>query len=146
MSEAKTHPRYPTLSIYAGPVEMEKAMIEWWDREEIFRKTQEVDASLPAFVFYDGPPTANGSPGVHHIISRLAKEQIAGAEQTVKAIQNISHVTQKKASSTDAVSQAVEAQSSSLLDVTKLASEIVALASTLDEEVRKFNLDKDEDD
>jgi methyl-accepting chemotaxis protein len=79
------------------------------------------------------------------IISRLAKEQIAGAEQTVKAIQNISQVTQKKASSTDAVSQAVEAQSTSLLDVTKLAAEIVTLASALDEEVRKFNLDEGDD-
>ncbi len=72
------------------------------------------------------------------IISRLAKEQIAGAEQTVKAIQNILRVTQKNASSTDSVSRAVEAQSDSLLDMTKLAAEIVALAGVLDAEVRKF--------
>ncbi|HUU02665.1 MAG TPA: methyl-accepting chemotaxis protein [Myxococcota bacterium] len=72
------------------------------------------------------------------IISRLAKEQIAGAEQTVKAIQNILRVTQKNASSTDSVSRAVEAQSDSLLDMTKLAAEIVTLAGVLDAEVRKF--------
>jgi len=76
------------------------------------------------------------------IISRLAREQIAGAEQTVKAIENISNVAQKNASSTEAVSQAVEAQSRSLLDVTRLADEIVALAGAMDAEVRKFKLEK----
>ena len=76
------------------------------------------------------------------IISRLAREQIAGAEQTVKAIENISNVAQKNASSTEAVSQAVEAQSSSLVDVTRLADEIVALAGAMDAEMRKFKLDQ----
>ena len=76
------------------------------------------------------------------IISRLAREQIAGAEQTVKAIENISNVVRKNASSTEAVSQAVEAQSTSLLDVTRLADEIVALAGVMDAEVRKFKLDQ----
>jgi len=74
------------------------------------------------------------------IISRLAKEQIAGAEQSVKAIKNISQVAQKNASSTDAVSRAVETQSNSLLDVTKLAAEIVDLAGTMDTQVGKFKL------
>jgi len=76
------------------------------------------------------------------IISRLAREQIAGAEQTVKAIENISNVAQKNASSTEAVSQAVEEQSSSLLDVTRLADEIVSLAGAMDAEMRKFKLDQ----
>jgi methyl-accepting chemotaxis protein len=79
------------------------------------------------------------------IISRLAREQIAGAEQTVKAIENISNVAQKNASSTEAVSQAVEAQSLSLLDVTRLADEIVALAGAMDAEVRKFKLEQDDE-
>jgi len=76
------------------------------------------------------------------IISRLAREQIAGAEQTVKAIENISNVVRKNASSTEAVSQAVEAQSTSLLDVTRLADEIVDLAGVMTAEVRKFKLDQ----
>jgi methyl-accepting chemotaxis protein len=80
------------------------------------------------------------------IISRLAKEQIAGAEQTVIAIENIYQVAQKNASSTEAVSQSVEAQSTSLLDVTRLAAEIVKLAVAMDAEVRKFKLgEKDEE-
>lgn len=76
MSDAKTTERFPSLSIYASPVEMEKAIIEWWEEHSIFEKTQKEHAHLPSFVFYDGPPTANGSPGVHHIISRLAKDAI----------------------------------------------------------------------
>ncbi len=76
MSDAKTTERFPSLSIYANPVEMEKAIIEWWEEHSIFEKTQKEQAHLPSFVFYDGPPTANGSPGVHHIISRLAKDSI----------------------------------------------------------------------
>jgi methyl-accepting chemotaxis protein len=80
------------------------------------------------------------------IISRLAKEQIAGAEQTVIAIENISQVAQKNASSTEAVSQSVEAQSSSLLDVTRLAAEIVKLAVAMDAEVRKFKLGESDEE
>ncbi len=76
MSDAKTTERFPSLSIYANPVEMEKAIIGWWEEHRIFEKTQEEHRHLPSFVFYDGPPTANGSPGVHHIISRLAKDSI----------------------------------------------------------------------
>ena len=74
------------------------------------------------------------------IISRLTKEQIAGAEQTVKAIDNISQVAQKNAASTEAVSQSVETQSRSLLDVTHLAAEIVKLAAAMDAEVGRFKL------
>lgn len=74
------------------------------------------------------------------IISRLAREQIAGAEQTVKAIENISRVAQKNASSTEAVRRAAEDQSESLLDVTHLASEIVSLAGSMDAEVGLFQI------
>jgi isoleucyl-tRNA synthetase len=76
MSDAKTTERFPSLAIYANPVEMEKAITAWWEEHRIFEKTQVEHKGKPSFVFYDGPPTANGSPGVHHIISRLAKDAI----------------------------------------------------------------------
>ena len=56
------------------------------------------------------------------------------------AIENISRVAQKNASSTDAVSRSVEAQSTSLLDVTHLAAQIVELAGALDDEAQRFKL------
>ena len=74
MSESQS--RFPSLSIYANPVEMEKSIMEGWERNRIFEKTQDLDASVPPFVFFEGPPTANGSPGVHHILARLAKDSI----------------------------------------------------------------------
>ncbi len=77
------------------------------------------------------------------IISRLAKEQIAGAKETVKAIENISRVAQKNAKSTEAVSRSAEAQAKSLYNVTTLSSEITELAGNMDKEVRKFRLDDD---
>ncbi len=74
------------------------------------------------------------------IISRLAQEQIAGAEQTVEAIANISTVAQKNASATEGVRATAEAQSASILEVTKLASELVRQSSAMDAEVGRFKL------
>ncbi|MCP4546215.1 MAG: isoleucine--tRNA ligase [bacterium] len=78
MSEQMTPERFPSLAIYKNPVEMEKAIIDWWETEGIFEATQtaEEEAAKPHFVFYEGPPTANGNPGVHHIITRLAKDAV----------------------------------------------------------------------
>jgi isoleucyl-tRNA synthetase len=78
MSEQQTPTRFAPLTIYKNPVELEKAIIDWWETEQIFEQTQsaEEEANKPHFVFYEGPPTANGNPGVHHIITRLAKDSI----------------------------------------------------------------------
>ena len=84
--------------------------------------------------------TVTGGTDRVQIISRLAREQIAGAEQTVKAIENISQVAEKNASSTEGVRRAARAQTDSLLEVTKLAGEIVELSSSMDSEVGQFKL------
>ena len=77
-SEQSTSERYPALAGGGSPVELERSVLEYWERERVFAATQtaEEEASKPHFVFYEGPPTANGSPGVHHIITRLAKDAI----------------------------------------------------------------------
>ncbi|MCB1164182.1 isoleucine--tRNA ligase [bacterium] len=76
MSEQGTRQRFPELA--KQPVELERAVASYWDRAGIFARTQaaEVESSRPHFVFYEGPPTANGNPGVHHVITRLAKDTI----------------------------------------------------------------------
>jgi isoleucyl-tRNA synthetase len=51
-------------------------MLEQWRREQLFRKTLEATRDLPEFVFYEGPPTANGRPGIHHVISRTIKDLV----------------------------------------------------------------------
>ena len=54
--------------------DLEQRVIEFWREREIFRKTLEKPAPEGRYVFYEGPPTANGKPGVHHVISRAFKD------------------------------------------------------------------------
>jgi isoleucyl-tRNA synthetase len=55
---------------------LEKEIIEFWEKQKIFDKSVEGRANGPAFVFYEGPPTANGKPGIHHVISRSIKDLV----------------------------------------------------------------------
>jgi len=54
--------------------EIEKQVLDFWDKQRIFEKVLEKGANSPKFVFYEGPPTANGLPGVHHILARTLKD------------------------------------------------------------------------
>jgi isoleucyl-tRNA synthetase len=57
-------------------LELEEEMLETWHREDLFHQTLEANAQGQPFVFYEGPPTANGKPGLHHIISRALKDLV----------------------------------------------------------------------
>jgi isoleucyl-tRNA synthetase len=57
-------------------VKREEAIIEFWKENRIFEKSLEKAATEGDFIFYEGPPTANGRPGVHHIESRSFKDAI----------------------------------------------------------------------
>ena len=46
----------------------------WWEENETFEKGQQLSEGHPAFVFYDGPPSANGKPGIHHVMARTIKD------------------------------------------------------------------------
>ncbi len=56
--------------------EMEKRILEFWEREQIFEKSLLAARERPQFVFYEGPPTANGRPGIHHVMSRTIKDLV----------------------------------------------------------------------
>ena len=45
-----------------------------WEEEDIFHKSLEIRKQSPPFVFYEGPPSANGMPGIHHVIARCIKD------------------------------------------------------------------------
>ncbi|MFT4752820.1 MAG: isoleucyl-tRNA synthetase [Salibacteraceae bacterium] len=47
---------------------------EFWKANNVFQKSMDEREGSPAFVFYDGPPSANGKPGIHHVISRTLKD------------------------------------------------------------------------
>jgi isoleucyl-tRNA synthetase len=53
---------------------MEESVLKMWKREEIFKKTISQRQGAPEYVFYEGPPTANGKPGVHHVLARAFKD------------------------------------------------------------------------
>jgi isoleucyl-tRNA synthetase len=53
---------------------IEEKVLEFWDKEDIFQKGLELSKNRPSFVFYEGPPTANGKPGIHHVLARIYKD------------------------------------------------------------------------
>ncbi len=53
---------------------LEHEVIGFWRDHDIFRRSVEKNAPQGDYVFYEGPPTANGKPGVHHVISRCYKD------------------------------------------------------------------------
>ena len=49
-------------------------MLKKWQDSDIFHKSLEIREGHPSFVFYEGPPSANGMPGIHHVIARSIKD------------------------------------------------------------------------
>lgn len=54
--------------------EFEKEVLAFWKENGIFEKSVNNRNGSPAFTFYEGPPSANGKPGIHHVISRALKD------------------------------------------------------------------------
>ncbi len=53
---------------------MEEAQLRFWKSHDVFHKSMEQRQGRPQYVFYEGPPTANGRPGVHHVLARAFKD------------------------------------------------------------------------
>lgn len=49
-------------------------VLDFWTREKIFEKSVTNRDGAPAFTFYEGPPSANGTPGIHHVMARTVKD------------------------------------------------------------------------
>lgn len=58
---------------YNGP-ELEESILEFWEKNNIFEKTLDQSQGEPRFSFNEGPPTANGKPGIHHVLARAFKD------------------------------------------------------------------------
>ena len=65
---------YKKVSANLNFVDREKAVEEFWKENKIFEKTCEKKG--PSYVFYDGPPTANGKPHIGHVLTRVIKDLI----------------------------------------------------------------------
>ncbi len=60
-------------SRYNGP-EIEQDMLKFWHENDIFEKSIQQSEGKPRFSFCEGPPTANGMPGIHHVLARTFKD------------------------------------------------------------------------
>ncbi len=56
--------------------EAEERILAFWEKDNIFEKSISQRPDSRSFVFYEGPPTANGRPGVHHVITRAVKDLV----------------------------------------------------------------------
>ena len=54
--------------------QINKEVLERWNRDNLFVKSMQVREGAPSFVFYEGPPSANGMPGIHHVMARTIKD------------------------------------------------------------------------
>ncbi|MDR3351377.1 MAG: isoleucine--tRNA ligase [Prevotellaceae bacterium] len=51
-----------------------REVLERWEKEHTFEQSLELRKGRPAFIFYEGPPSANGMPGIHHVMARAIKD------------------------------------------------------------------------
>ena len=66
--------RYPQIPDRL--ITLEEDTLARWRDEDLFRQTLKATESGEPFVFFEGPPTANGRPGLHHVISRTIKDLV----------------------------------------------------------------------
>ena len=60
-------------SRYNGPA-LESEVLEFWREHDVFENTLKQSKGKPQFTWNEGPPTANGKPGIHHVLARSFKD------------------------------------------------------------------------
>src|SRR5512146_2021779 len=74
----------PTTKLFAAlhdeiaeqPSAAEEQVLAAWRAERTFQRVQQARAGGKPFVFWEGPPTANGKPGIHHVFARTVKDSV----------------------------------------------------------------------
>ncbi|MDI9604390.1 MAG: isoleucine--tRNA ligase [Bacteroidota bacterium] len=67
---SKRFPEYSQLDLPG----VNREMLKEWDEKGVFKQSLEIREGRPSYVFYEGPPSANGMPGIHHVIARAIKD------------------------------------------------------------------------
>jgi isoleucyl-tRNA synthetase len=84
-------PRYSPVTSRAAFAENEAHVLDFWRRADVFARSLAQREGAPPYVFYEGPPTANGRPGLHHVLARAFKDlfprykQMSGFQVSRKA-------------------------------------------------------------
>ena len=66
----KRYPEYKNLDL----VSINKDILLWWEDKKLFQHSLNSRQGATRFVFYEGPPSANGKPGIHHVMARTIKD------------------------------------------------------------------------
>ena len=67
---AKKFAEYKGLNL----TEVNNSILQEWKKNDVFTRSVKEREGYPEFVFYEGPPSANGHPGIHHVLARTIKE------------------------------------------------------------------------
>ena len=67
---AKKFPEYSKFNL----TEVNHEILKQWDSEDLFHRSIDEREGCPSFVFFEGPPSANGHPGIHHVLARSIKD------------------------------------------------------------------------
>jgi len=72
----KTRSKVKKYNEYKNPnyAEIGEQMLQFWKENGIFEKSVDTREGQPSFTFYEGPPSANGTPGIHHVMARTVKD------------------------------------------------------------------------
>ncbi len=71
---AHTMPAFPALPTQVDLPALERDVLERWKDLKVFERSLAATADGPQWIFYEGPPTANGKPGTHHVEARVFKD------------------------------------------------------------------------
>jgi isoleucyl-tRNA synthetase len=90
MTQTTPKPMFDPVPAQTGYRDVEARVLAFWREHEIFKKSESKPAPHGDFVFYEGPPTANGQPAMHHVLARAFKD-IFPRYRTMRGF----HVTRK---------------------------------------------------
>ncbi|MDD3460288.1 MAG: isoleucine--tRNA ligase [Mesotoga sp.] len=69
-------PRFEEVDLRRPAADREEEVLSYWRQDDLANRSVTVREGSPEFVFFEGPPTANGMPGIHHVISRTLKDAV----------------------------------------------------------------------
>ena len=55
---------------------LEESILDYWENNNVFERSQQARVGAEEFSFFEGPPTVNGKPGIHHVLARTIKDSI----------------------------------------------------------------------
>ncbi|HXF64609.1 MAG TPA: isoleucine--tRNA ligase [Caldilineaceae bacterium] len=74
MLQSKTKPQFRSVKATVHYPELEENLLQLWRERNVFQRSMREREGGPEYVFFEGPPTANGRPGIHHVLARAFKD------------------------------------------------------------------------